>query len=109
MNTPKFPHLPQAALLLNASLPMVEGGAIIPQQFWMESQMRNFAQAYALPFATKVAELQMDLAGAIKDAERYRWLRAAGWIDEAIMAANDIVEHDPSTLDAAVDRLPAVG
>lgn len=37
------------------------------------------------------------------DAERYRTLRELNWIDDAIMYAYQISEHDLSTLDDAID------
>lgn len=52
----------------------------------------------------RIADLERQLAEAQKDAERYRWLRQAGWIDDAIMDANDICDDDPESLDAAIDR-----
>lgn len=39
-----------------------------------------------------------------KDAERYRWLTYAGWIDDAIMEMHGIREGISETLDAAIDR-----
>jgi hypothetical protein len=38
-----------------------------------------------------------------RDAERYRWLREACWLDDAIMTQAGVNEHEPETLDAAID------
>lgn len=38
-----------------------------------------------------------------RDAERYRWLRNAGWIDDSIMESQRIKEGVSETMDAAID------
>ena len=37
------------------------------------------------------------------DARRYRWLREANWVDDAIMISNDISDDSPESLDKAID------
>jgi hypothetical protein len=50
------------------------------------------------------SNLERQLAEAQKNEQRYLWLRQAGWIDDAIMDANDIWCDEPESLDAAIDR-----
>jgi ribosomal protein L18 len=40
---------------------------------------------------------------AEQDARRYRWLRSAGWFDDAIMESEHMNELFPETIDAAID------
>jgi hypothetical protein len=52
---------------------------------------------------TRQTEMFEQLTAVQKDAERYRWLRMEGWLDDAIMDAEGIIESLPETLDAAID------
>ena len=38
-----------------------------------------------------------------RDAARYRWLRSAGWFDDAIMESEHMNELFPETIDRAID------
>ena len=38
-----------------------------------------------------------------RDAARYRWLRSAGWFDDAIMEIERLNELFPETIDRAID------
>jgi hypothetical protein len=44
-----------------------------------------------------------------KDAARYRWLRSAGWFDDAIMEREHMNELFPETIDAAIDAALSKG
>ncbi len=47
------------------------------------------------------------LRSLAKEAERYRWLRDAQWLDEHVAERFAIDERNPETLDAAIDSAMA--
>ena len=51
----------------------------------------------------KLVKARQQVAEAQKDAERYRRLAKAGWIDDAIMKHYGITDGDKDSLDAAID------
>ena len=62
-----------------------------------------------VPFAAVLAinALCDEVESLRKDAERYRWLREQEWIDDYVMQTYGIREHDPETVDVAIDAAMA--
>jgi len=69
---PVMPPPPRPALVLNLSLPMAKGGKIIPQPLWMESQLKDYAQQYALQFERAAASLALERAELAAEVDRLR-------------------------------------
>jgi hypothetical protein len=69
---PVMPPPPRPALVLNLSLPMVNGGTIIPQPLWMESQLKDYAQQHALQFERAAASLALERAELAAEVESLR-------------------------------------
>lgn len=59
------------------------------------------------PAQSALDELRREVEALRADAERYRWLREADWIDCHIEESRGIIGLEPSTLDAAIDTARA--
>ncbi len=104
MDTPQMPHLPRPALVLNAALPMVAGGKIIPQSLWMESQMRSFAADHARQFEQAAAALSISLAELRHEATR----ALVAWDGTVLPKAHDgLMQERMECLRAALEGLGA--
>lgn len=64
---------------------------------------------FARTLERELAQARAELRAAQRDAERYRWLRSAGWFDDAIMEREHMNELFPETIDRAIDAAMSAG
>lgn len=82
---------------------MTEPLPTLPEiEHWLKetytSQMREYAESARAPLLKRIAELEHQLSGAQKDAERYRWLRY-----QEIPDILDCYHQNPDRMDERID------
>lgn len=96
---PPWPAFPKP--WATASVTYEEDGETCTQHVFTEKQLRAFAKS--------CAQLVLDsaeIAGALRDAERYRWLRSPAAIIEPLFGYDDagsLTFFSESELDTAID------
>ena len=72
----------------------------------LKAELRQQAKANddnATELKQRIAEAEADNAALRKDAERYRWLRRQGWIDDNIMEVEGFKADTGDELDRVID------
>ena len=79
-------------------------GAIARGWCHPKNEGKVFDPDLAIAIAAEVNALRASPSEAVeRDAARYRWLRSAGWFDDAIMESEHMNELFPETIDRAID------